>query len=161
MQTSIPMEKKDLNTFIVLALVIGFVAGGLGGGIASFLMFTTLRLQPGAISQAFSPRPTPYAPPVQAGWHATDPTAANSVQGKLLAQGKTWVKTPGDPAPGAYVMDIYEGRMNQPQGRGAIGKVLSVCPNTEGGGMGAWVDFGRGYVAGIKFSELSAVKVSP
>jgi len=47
--------------------------------------------------------------------------------------------------------------LDQPQGRGAIGKVTSV--GTSNGRQYAMVDFGRGYSVGIYFSELSAVNV--
>ncbi|MDB5259155.1 MAG: peptidase [Candidatus Taylorbacteria bacterium] len=87
-------------------------------------------------------------------WHSTDAAASDSVEGQLRAQGKSWTKTPGDIAVGSYVQDTLEGRLDQPIGRGAIGKVTSVSSD------GATVDFGRGLVVGIRFSELSLVTVN-
>jgi hypothetical protein len=72
--------------------------------------------------------------------------------------GKQWSRIPGQITVGAYVQDKYEGRMNQPEGRGAIGKVVSVTQG-ERGHLFALVDFGRGYRVGIYFGELALVDV--
>jgi Skp family chaperone for outer membrane proteins len=81
--------------------------------------------------------------------------AADSVEGKLRAEGKTWERVPGEPVPGEYVEDTMIGRMNQPKGRGNIGKVISIA--IDNGTSCATVDFGRGCVEGIMFSELAPV----
>ena len=84
--------------------------------------------------------------------------APDSVEGQLRSQGKHWVRSTGEIAVGAYVLDILEGRLGQPQGRGAIGKVISTDYN---GQPVAIVDFGRDYSVGILLSELSLVTVVP
>jgi hypothetical protein len=157
------MEKRELNTIIALALVIGFFAGALGGGIASFVLYRVLRVQ-SVGWQAQPPVGWPVAPRLQppVGWRSTDVAAPNSVEGQLRSQGKHWVRTAGDITVGAYVQDIFEGRMNQPPGRGAIGKVTALSTDANlPPPPAADVDFGRGYVIGVKLSELSLVQVSP
>ena len=91
-------------------------------------------------------------------WTSSQAAAANSVEGQLRAQGKHWVKTTGEITTGAYVQDTLEGRLNQPEGRGAIGKVVSVSTG-DNGEKAAKVDFGRKYSVPISFSELSLVKI--
>ena len=142
------MDKKVLNTIIALAVVIGFFAGALGGGIAGFILYRTLA------TQQFHPAQIPV------GWRPTEVAAPNSVEEKLRTQGKHWVRTTGTFAVGAYVEDIYEGRMNQPHGRGAIAKIVSLDSDANGV-PGALVDFGRGCVEGLNLSELSLVQVNP
>ncbi|MGP8201888.1 MAG: hypothetical protein ACLQU4_20550 [Limisphaerales bacterium] len=93
-------------------------------------------------------------------WTSSEAAAADSVEGQLKAQGKHWVKTTGEFAVGSYVQDILEGRTNQPRGRGAIGKVLSLGPNDSGDPC-AQVDFGRGCVKGIMLRELSLIRFVP
>ena len=83
-----------------------------------------------------------------------------SVEEQLQAQGKRWEQTPGEIAVGVYVQDILEGRLGQPEGRGAIGKVLSIVKGDDGT-PAAMVDFGGGYTAGIYLSELALLKVVP
>jgi hypothetical protein len=61
---------------------------------------------------------------------------------------------------GTYVKDALEGRLNQPAGRGAIGRVVAVSPDDKPP-RAASVDFGRGYVTGIDFRELTIVAVTP
>jgi hypothetical protein len=51
-----------------------------------------------------------------------------------------------------------EGRLNQPEGRGAIAKVLSLNIETDGQPY-AIVDFGRGYTVGIFLRELSLIEI--
>jgi hypothetical protein len=75
----------------------------------------------------------------------------------LRSQGKHWVRASGEIKVGIYVQDIYEPRMNQPVGRGAIGKVVEVLKGDHGQPV-AKVDFGRDYVAPINFSELSPIR---
>jgi cell division protein FtsL len=89
---------------------------------------------------------------------APDVAAADSVEGKLRAEGKHWERTEGEPVPGGYVLDTLRGRMDQPKGRGSIGKVLAVGVNDDGR-PGATVDFGRGFTTGIMFTELSPVRL--
>jgi len=89
---------------------------------------------------------------------AADVPAADSVEGKLRAEGKRWERTEGQPAPGGYVQDILPGRANQPNGRGDIGKVLSVSANDSGAPC-AVVDFGHGFTTGIMFSELAPLRL--
>ena len=89
-------------------------------------------------------------------WTSSEVAAADSVEGQLRSQGKHWVRTPGEITVGAYVQDILEGRLDQPKGRGAIGRVTSVSTGDHGAPL-AIVDFGRGYSPGINLSELSLV----
>ena len=92
-------------------------------------------------------------------WTSSQAAAADSVEGQLRAHGEHWVKTTGEITTGAYVQDILEGRLNQPEGRGAIGKVVSVSTGDNGQRV-AKVDSGRSYSVGISLSELSLVNVS-
>ena len=96
--------------------------------------------------------------PATSVWTSEQVAAPDSVQGKLQSQGKHWVRTTGKITRGAYVQDILEGRLNQPAGRGAIGKVVTVIPE-DTSVPAATVDFGRGYLTGINLSELSLVKI--
>ena len=91
-------------------------------------------------------------------WTSSQAAAADSVEGQLRSQGKHWVKTTGEITTGAYVQDTLEGRLDQPEGRGAIGKVVSVSTDANGQ-KAAKVDFGQKYSVPISFSELSLVKV--
>ncbi|MEP6662130.1 MAG: hypothetical protein ABJC04_00575 [Verrucomicrobiota bacterium] len=93
-------------------------------------------------------------------WTSSEVAAAHSVEGRLRSQGKHWVKTDGEITVGAYVQDILEGRLNQPKGRGAIGKVSSLATG-DNGQRDAMVDFGKGYSVGIHLSELSLVRIAP
>jgi hypothetical protein len=88
---------------------------------------------------------------------AADVPAADSVEGQLRAQGKQWERAEGPPVVGEYVQDTLAGRMNQPQGRGDIGKVMAVSANDSGTPC-ATVDFGRGFTTGIMFRELSPIR---
>ena len=92
------------------------------------------------------------------GWRSCLAAAPDSLQGQLQARGKKWVKTHGEIKAGVYVHDILEGRLDQPDDRGAIGKVLSTTAGNHGE-LVAVVDFGRGYCTNILESELSVVKV--
>ncbi|MGA2556298.1 MAG: hypothetical protein ABSG04_08490 [Verrucomicrobiota bacterium] len=83
--------------------------------------------------------------------------APDSVEERLRSEGRSWEMAPGPVQPGAYVKDILQGRMDQPEGRGTIGKVTSV--DQFGGVDNAWVDFGRGCVKHIHSSELCPVKI--
>src|SRR5689334_8448762 len=77
-------------------------------------------------------------------WTAAQPAAPGSVEAKLRARGKTWTRTNDEIKPGSYVQDTLEGRLNQPIGRGAIGKVVFVAKG-DNDQLDAMVDFGRGY----------------
>jgi hypothetical protein len=90
-------------------------------------------------------------------WTSQEPAARGSLEFKLRSQGKHWVRTSGEIKVGNYVQDIYEPRMNQPFGRGAIGKVVEVLKGDHGQPV-AEVDFGRDYVVPINFSELSPIR---
>jgi hypothetical protein len=92
-------------------------------------------------------------------WTSSEIAAPDSVEGKLRSQGKRWVRTGGITV-GAYVQDIFEGRLDQPKGRGAIGKVVSLSKGGDGKPV-AMVDFGRGYTVGIFLSELCLVSIVP
>lgn len=83
------------------------------------------------------------------------------MEGKLRSEGQRWVRNPGEITVGAYVQDILEGRLDQPKGRGAIGKVVSLLPSGTDGKPGAMVDFGRDYTVPINLSELALVRVAP
>ena len=91
-------------------------------------------------------------------WTSSQPAASDSIEGKLLAKGKTWTKISGDIVVGSYVEDILEQRLDQPVGRGAIGKVVALGKD-ENDRTYAKVDFGRHYVVGIYESELSLVSI--
>jgi hypothetical protein len=81
------------------------------------------------------------------------PAAPDSIEGKLRAGGKYWKPVDAPFVVGGYVEDMLKDRLNQPAGRGFIGKV------TDMNGDAATVDFGRGYSAGIFLKELRPVKV--
>jgi hypothetical protein len=89
-------------------------------------------------------------------WTSREAAAPGSVEGQLRSRGKHWVLATGEITVGAYVQDILEDRLEQPKGRGAIGKVVSVSTGDNGKPV-ATVDFGRDYSVGIFFSELSPV----
>ena len=88
---------------------------------------------------------------------APDMAAPDSVEGQLRAEGKRWERTSDAIQAGAYVQDIKQDRLNQPKGRGTIGKVLSVDEYL--GAPHSWVDFGRGYVLHIRMSELATIRI--
>jgi hypothetical protein len=94
--------------------------------------------------------------PPSARWTSREVAAVDSVEGQLMAQGKRAVRTTGPITVRALVQDMLEGRLDQPKGRGAIGKVLSVSTGDSGEPV-AVVDFGRDYSPGIYLSELSPV----
>jgi beta-lactamase regulating signal transducer with metallopeptidase domain len=90
---------------------------------------------------------------------APDVAAADSVEGQLRAEGKSWVRAAAGSIPiqaGGYVIDNLGNRANQPKGRGIIGKVTSL--DQFEGIDHAWVDFGRGWIAHIRMSELSPIR---
>lgn len=168
------MEKRELNILVVgLVLIIVVLSAAVGAGAVYIIQLrgqlatlpTPQHLRPvvqfsttasTSTSSSTCAASSRFAPQ----WYSSQPAAADSVEGKLRAEGKHWVRTDGQIVPGVYVQDIFEGRLNQPTGRGAVGKVLVVGPNDEGAQC-ATVDFGRGYLAGVKFSELALVSVTP
>jgi hypothetical protein len=159
------MDRKALITTIAVALVIGFMAGVFGGGIASVAAYRLLAVRRtpwrATTTVAWPMQTAVPSIPAPFGWHSTDPAAPDSIEGKLRAEGKRWVRTSGEITVGSYVLDTYEGRMNQPPGRGAIGKVVFVSAAIDPGPPGAMVDFGRGYEAGFHLTELSLVQIIP
>ncbi len=97
-------------------------------------------------------------PPVQIPANVPDVPAPDSVEGKLKADGKIWERADGQPMPGGYVLDILNGRADQPKGRGRVGVVLSMVVNADGGSC-ALVDFGHGYIVGIATAELAPLRL--
>jgi biopolymer transport protein ExbD len=89
---------------------------------------------------------------------ASDFAAADSVEGQLRTEGKRWERTRDRIDVGSYVQDILQGRLDQPAGRGIIGKVASIYVDEQGRAV-AKVDFGRGWVVGIFISELSPIRI--
>jgi hypothetical protein len=85
-------------------------------------------------------------------------SADSSVEEQLRSRGKHWVRTGGEITLGAYVQDTLVGRLNQPAGRGSIGRVVALAFGANGQ-PDARVDFGRGYAVGIHLSELALVRV--
>jgi Bacterial Ig domain/PKD domain len=90
-----------------------------------------------------------------------EPAAPGSLEYSLTSSNYTWVQTSDTITNGSYVIDLLTDRLNQPAGRGAIGRVLYTAWNPGYNEMGAMVDFGGGYSAGIVFSELSAIDIVP
>ena len=108
-------------------------------------------------------RTTPTAQPVQFQAHtsaAIFPAAADSIEGQLDSQDKRWEPTQGQIQVGSYVQDILQGRLDQPEGRGRIGKVISTDLDANGRDL-AIVDFGRGLSEPIFFSELAPIQFVP
>ena len=93
-------------------------------------------------------------------WFSTEVASANTVEGRLRSQGKSWSKTTSEITVGCYVQDILEGRLDQPKGRGAIGKVTSLMTGSDNI-PAAKVDFGNDYSVNIRLSELSRVRITP
>jgi hypothetical protein len=81
------------------------------------------------------------------------------VEEQLRSEGKRWERAPGQIEVGAYVEDILAGRLNQPQGRGTIGKVVDTSVDEQGNQL-AKVDFGRGFVVPVFQRELCPVNVT-
>jgi hypothetical protein len=152
-----------MKTKIILAgfvgLVVGLVMGIVVGAGAAWMLAAHINGQVSTdqpltaeVDQVDMTQNTP--------WTSSEVAAADSVEGQLRSQGKHWVQTTGEITVGAYVQDILEGRLDQPKGRGAIGKVVSISTGNNDV-PGAVVDFGRGYSVGINLSELSLVSVVP
>jgi hypothetical protein len=150
------MEKKNYTPILfgafAVAAFLGFVACGIGYfSLHRQLAQMQAELRPSRGMGAM-PFPMPVATPVT-------PAAPDSIEGQLRAEGKHWERTQGQIEPGSYVEDILAGRLNQPEGRGTIGKVVSTSADHQGNGT-AQVDFGRGYSVPISKSELSAVSLT-
>jgi len=88
---------------------------------------------------------------------ASDFAAADSVEGQLRSAGSKWERTRAQISAGSYVQDILQGRLDQPAGRGVIGKVVSIYVDEQGRAV-VNVDFGRGWVVGIFISELAPIR---
>ncbi len=93
-------------------------------------------------------------------WWSAEEDAKNSVEENLRSHSLRWIPTGGQITVGAFVQDTLEDRQGQPPGRGAIARVVSVTTD-EYGRPAATVNFGRGYTAGIFFTELTVVRVFP
>lgn len=90
-----------------------------------------------------------------------EPGAPGSIEYMVITNNETWVLTPDPINVGTYVQDMLTDRLNQPDGRGAIGIVTSTGFDPDYNQMAAVVDFGRDYSSGIVFSELSAIEIVP
>ena len=90
-----------------------------------------------------------------------EPAAPGSIEYSLTTNNFTWFQTSDTITNGVYVEDLLTDRLNQPAGRGIIGIVTGTGFDPDYNEQAATVDFGRGYSAGIVFSELSAVQIVP
>ena len=90
-----------------------------------------------------------------------EPAAPGSIEYSLTTNNLTWFQTSDTITNGVYVEDLLTDRLNQPDGRGAIGIVTETGFDPDYNEMAAVVDFGNNYSAGIVFSELSAVQIVP
>jgi hypothetical protein len=140
---------------LLLGLVMGIVVGAVGAWVLAAHIngkISTNQSLAAEADQADSGRNTL--------WASSEVAAPDSVEGQLRSQGKRWVQTTGEITVGTYVQDTLEGRLDQPKGRGAMGKVVSISTGNNDV-PGAVVDFGRGYSVGINLSELALVRVVP
>jgi hypothetical protein len=151
--------KVKIILALFVGLAVGLVMGVIVGGGAAWMLASCISRkvgtnQPltGGVGQVDLAPNTP--------WTSSEVAAADSVEGQLRAQGKRWVQTTGEITVGAYVQDTLEGRLGQPKGRGAVGKVVSISTGNDDVQV-AMVDFGRGYSPGISLSELTLVSVVP
>jgi len=90
-----------------------------------------------------------------------EPALPGSIEYGLLTNNYTWFQTSDSITVGIYVEDLLTDRLNQPAGRGEIGRVTATGWDADYNEMAAVVDFGRDYSAGIVFPELTAVQVVP
>jgi hypothetical protein len=86
-----------------------------------------------------------------------DVASGESVEERIRREGNIWTESDGPITTGSYVEDTVEGRRNQPEGRGRIGKVLSIDRRSHR----AMVDFGRDYVVGIRLDDLTPISLRP
>jgi len=114
---------------------------------------TDIQSKLGEIGPASQPQVVHFPAALFPGLPADVP-AADSVEGKLRANGKHWKQIQGPIVPGTYIQDMLRGRMNQPKGRGDIAKVVSVGVGDRGQPI-ATLDFGRGVVLNLNLAELS------
>jgi outer membrane murein-binding lipoprotein Lpp len=152
---ALEVQRRDLSeTREQLATATNRIAGAEQRSESLNQQLTALR------SKSHESRPATEGPPatVQVPAAAPDIPAGDSVEGKLQAEGKSWERAQGQPAPGGYVLDIMDGRLNQPKGRGRIGMVVSVAAD-ESDRPVATVDFGRGFIVGISGGELAPVRI--
>jgi len=115
------MEKRECNIITVLAVVIAILLGVLVCGAAYFALYRPLKDQQAQLTEIQAQlreiqTVARFRPAMPFPQRRNDVAAADSIEGKLRSQGKHWVRTPGEITVGAYVEDIYEGRLNQPQG---------------------------------------------
>jgi hypothetical protein len=90
-----------------------------------------------------------------------EPALPGSIEYSLINSNQSWIESSDPITIGTYVEDLLTDRLNQPMGRGYIGIVANTGFDQDYGEMAATVDFGRNYLAGIVFSELTAVQVVP
>jgi hypothetical protein len=152
-----------MKTKIILALfvglVVGLVMGIVVGGVAAWMLAAHINGQV-TPNQPLSAEADQVDAAQNTPWTSSEVAAPDSIEGRLRSQGKRWVQTTGEITVGAYVQDTLEGRLDQPKGRGAMGKVVSISTGNNDV-PGAVVDFGRGYSVGINLSELALVSVVP
>ena len=152
------MEKNEYTQVVVGAVAVAAFLGLVGCGLAYWSLHQQLaEIQSEIRSESRATTrsgPVPMRPLVAT---PVTPAASDSVEGQLRAEGKRWERSQGAIEVGGYVEDILAGRFNQPQGRGTIGKVVSV--DEQGDGT-ATVDFGRGFVVPISKGELRPVIVT-
>jgi hypothetical protein len=138
--------------------------GSIGAGLATALAVAALACATFARAQDVQQQ----LPSGSAGWSSPnnglrpatpDVAAPDSVEGRLRSEGKSWQRTTGPIWVGSYVQDILAGRLDQPNGRGVIAKVLSTGEYI--GMEHAWVDFGRDCIEHIRTSELSPIRIVP
>ena len=89
-------------------------------------------------------------------WFSSLTAEKGSLESRIRDKGLYWVTVDREIKRNAFVQDLLEGRLNQPEGRGAIGRVKSLG-FAENGEPYAIVDFGRGYKIGIFLAELSSI----
>jgi hypothetical protein len=92
-------------------------------------------------------------------WYSSQVAGKGTFEAKIRNKGWCWIPVVGEISRHSYVQDILEGRLNQPEGRGAIAKVESLGIDANNGQPYAIVDFGRGYSVGIYLSELSLIEI--
>ena len=90
-----------------------------------------------------------------------EPALPGSIEYSLGTNNETWALSSAPITIGTYVEDLLTDRLGQPVGRGSIGIVTDTGFDADYNEMAAMVDFGRDYSAGIVFSELSAVEITP
>jgi hypothetical protein len=151
--------KTNIIIVLFVGLVVGLVMGIVVGAGAAWMLAAHIN---GQIStdQPLTAEEDQVDVAQNTPWTSSEVAAADSVEGQVRSQGKRWGQITGEITVGAYVQDILEGRRDQPKGRGAIGKVVSLSTgNNEV--PAAMVDFGHGYSVGINLSELTLVSVVP